>query len=615
MECGSPLWVAGLRRAEAASAAQAGGVGRGPDPATAGGLQVRKRRNSATAAHSIQACGLWRLRFSGYRATVGAMLSWVMTARLPRRRAFGSGWFIAALMLGCLVTGSYGAMPLKGRGRTAAGAELFSDGKVRTFRVEIREPALTALQQDNRSYVRAVVKEGDHTYADVGVHLKGMGSFRPLNEKPSLVLKFDRYTPDQRYVGLSKIMLNNASQDGTYLGELVATQMFRDAGVPAARVTHAFVELNGRPLGLYVLIEAMNRDFLRQHFRSDKGELYEAYLADIDSTMDQDGGVDTGQKEVKHLLETARLKDPSERWSRLREVFEVDRYLSHLVIELFTSHVDGYAMNRNNYRIYRDPATDRFTMIAHGIDWAFANTGVSIQPPRNSILTRAVLQTPEGWRQFKERRARLFNDVFRVDVLTNRVHAAVAKLKAAARTPSEAVEFENAGTEMSRRIVARAQTIAEQLARPEPVALSFDTNHVARPSGWVPKKDRGDLVSDRAVLEDKPTLHLSAGPGDAIGSWRTKVLLEAGRYRFEGLLRTVQVAASTNKLELGNGAGVRISGDKRTNQLTGDVPWNLVQHEFEVTSGGEEKELVCELRASRGEAWFDAASLRLVRRK
>ena len=106
------------------------------------------------------------------------------------------------------------------------------------------------------------------TAAGVGAGItRLMGSFQGFDQKPSLVVKFDKYTPDQDYLGLSKLMLNNSVQDGTYLAELMATQMFRDAGVPAARVTHAFVELNGRKPVLYVLIEAMNKDFLKQHFK------------------------------------------------------------------------------------------------------------------------------------------------------------------------------------------------------------------------------------------------------------------------------------------------------------------------------------------------------------
>jgi len=494
----------------------------------------------------------------------------------------------------------------------------FADRAVRTFKIEVAGPALSALQKDNRAYVRAAVSEGSNVFAHVGVHLKGMGSFRPLNEKPSFAVRFDKYTPDQTYAGLSKLMLNNASQDGTYLAELLGCQMFREAGVPSPRVTHAFVEFNGRKLGLYVVIEAMNKDFLRKHFKNAQGNLYEAYLQDIDQRLDADNGNDAEQDDVKRLLQATQVPVQSNRWARLNAVLDVDRYVSHLVVELFAAHTDGYAMNRNNYRIYHEPTTDRFVFFGHGIDWAFANTGVSIAPPENSLVTRAVLQTPEGRRLFRERRAHLFTNLFRLETWTNRVTEAVAKLKAAARNPNEARDFENGGREMWNRLVARHQNIADQLARLETKPLPFDANHVAVLSGWQSKKvGLGQLtcegVMDRVRTDDKRALHLRITQGQGILSWRAKAFLPEGRYRFEALARTAQVIPLTNTVERGNGAGLRTSGDKRTQQLAGDSPWTSLQHDFEVPAGGDEKELVCELRASRGEAWFALDSLRLVR--
>ena len=75
------------------------------------------------------------------------------------------------------------------------------------------------------------------------------------------------------------------------------------------------------------------------------------------------------------------------------------------------------------------------------------------------------------------------------------------------------------------------------------------------------------------------------------------------------------MTALTNDVKLANGAGLRVSGGKRTQQLLGSSDWMPLEYEFEVEAGGEEKELVCELRAREGEVWFDAASLKLVRRK
>ena len=68
-------------------------------------------------------------------------------------------------------------------------------------------------------------------------------------------------------------------------------------------MTHARVQLNGRDLGLYVVIEGMNKRFLKQHFPSANGNLYEGYLQDIDTTLDQDNGETTDQADVRALID------------------------------------------------------------------------------------------------------------------------------------------------------------------------------------------------------------------------------------------------------------------------------------------------------------------------
>lgn len=493
------------------------------------------------------------------------------------------------------------------------GHELFSDGRVRTFKVELTESALATLKKNERAYVQATVTEGSTVFKEAGVHLKGMGSFQPFHQKPSLAVKFDKYTPDQRYLGLSKLFLNNSSQDSTFLAELMSTQMFRDAGLPAARVTHAFVELNGRKLGLYVLIEAMNKDFLKQYFKNPKGNLYEAYLQDIDQQLDLDGGTDNGQADRKHLLEICNISNPAERWSRLPEVLDVDKYLSHCAIEMFVAHTDGYALNRNNYRLYHDPQTDRFTMIPHGLDWGFQNSGAPVQPPPNSIITRAVLGTTEGRKAFRERRSQLFARTYHLDLFSNRVESAVAKLKTAAHDTNEVKQFEDYGREMNRRIAARYLFVSNQLALPEPQPLRFDAAGVAELTDWRPLKRSGDGVLEQTQSEGRKTLHIKSASEGIVGSWRLRVSLPAGKFRFTGEARAEKIVGDSN--DAAAGAGLRISGGKLAGKLTGDAAWAPLEHTFETTYEGEEKELVCELHARQGEVWFDAQSLRLIRTK
>lgn len=494
------------------------------------------------------------------------------------------------------------------------GAALFSERRVRTFKIEVVGTEWEALKKDNRQYVRAVVREGTNIFTNVAVHLKGMGSFRPLQEKPSFAIRFDKYDATQTYEGLSKLMLNNSSQDASYLAEYMSTSLFRDAGLPAARVAHAFVELNGRDLGLYVLVEAMNKDFLRQHFRSTRGNLYEAYTQDIDQQLDQDGGRPGDQSDRKRLAEAAKISDPAQRWARLQQVLDVDEFLSFVALEMFVGHSDGYALNRNNYRIYHDPYDDRFVFITHGLDWGFGNTGQPLWPQSSSLLFRAVLDAPEGRIRYRERLGKLFTNAFNVTVLTNRVNGVAAKLQTAARSPGEAKEWENLAAGMRDRIAQRARNIAEQLALPEALPVAFNSAGTAEITAWRPKidKDKGVAKLGAVSQEGKSAFHIEAGPAGAIASWRSRILLGPGKYRFVGLAKTKGVGPRVS--ETGAGAGVRISGGKRTEKLVGDTDWTPVEIAFEVPAAGE-VDLVCELRAEKGEAWFDRSSLRLIKLK
>src|SRR4051812_5990729 len=92
-------------------------------------------------------------------------------------------------------------------GAAQPGDELFSDPAIRHFAINITEPELQKLRRQNRSYVSATVTVDDKVFKDVAVRLKGRGSFRPLEDRPSFALKFDEFVPRQKLFGLSKIML------------------------------------------------------------------------------------------------------------------------------------------------------------------------------------------------------------------------------------------------------------------------------------------------------------------------------------------------------------------------------------------------------------------------
>jgi len=512
-----------------------------------------------------------------------------------------------------------------------ASDEFFNGGNIPHIRIEITRSNLNALRRNEREYVPCTVREGSNVWEEVGIHKKGAaGSNRDLNEKPALTLNFDKFVDRQKFHGLDKFHLNNSVQDNSLLCEAICAKLFLDAGIPASRVTHARVEFNGRDLGMYVLKEGFDKTFLKRHFRNPNGNLYDGgFLRDIDSALERDSGTGDvkNQADLKALVVAAKDPDPVGRFSRLEELLDLDRFLDFLALEIMTWHWDGYYMKRNNYRVYHDPDTGKLHFFPHGMDQMFWRPDGPIFPPneRDGLVSRGLIDTPEGRLRYRQHMAILLTNVFTADRLTNHIALLQSRLQpalhgisaeAARNQANEAVKIRSA-------VLNRIKNLDRQLNQPPPKPIRFDAEGIAALTKWeVP-----DTVSALGATFDRPTdsegrktLHIVVEkPGQrCIGSWRARVMLDAGTYVLEGRARTAGVKPLENEAGTpkGAGAGLRqsLARQPRKNQLTGDTGWTMLEHEFTVTAGPDEIPLICELRALEGEAWFDLESLKLRKR-
>src|SRR5262245_23695982 len=181
----------------------------------------------------------------------------------------------------------------------------FKDGKIVSLKIDIGKKEVEALNREPRKYVKCTLAEGDATFADVGIHLKGAaGSWRDLNDKPGLTLNMDKFKDDQLYRGMDKFHLANSVQDPSYLSELICGELMRAAGVPASRIGHAVVTINGRVRGLYYVKEGYDKAFLKAHFGNSNGNFYDGgFLRDID----QDLQLVSGEGDVKDRADLKAL--------------------------------------------------------------------------------------------------------------------------------------------------------------------------------------------------------------------------------------------------------------------------------------------------------------------
>lgn len=497
--------------------------------------------------------------------------------------------------------------------------DFFNQGPIPHVRIDIAPAEMEKLKSKPREYVHATLRDvtpgqAERVYTDIAIHLKGRaGSFRNLGDRPGLTLDFDKFAKDQRFYGLEKFHLNNAVQDPTYLHELLGGQIFRAAGIPAARVTHARVWLNGADVGLYVLKEAHDDLFLKRFFPDPSGTLYEGgFVTDIDQPLfERTNKAAKNTDRIKEMLAATRINDPAIRRPRLEKIVDTDRFLTAMALEAMCAHWDGYAGNRNNYRIYHDPTSDKFIFIPHGMDQLFGMLDYTLLP-RAGIMARMLTESPADQAAYLDRLADLRQRVFQPEALIERVNKAserilptIEKMNPEAARQHKALVFL-----LRNRITERIKQIDRQLAS-YPRPLKFDAAGVASLTNWEQRQLGGQTAFDTVQEENKPYLRIRANADNSNASLRMTVLLTKGRYVFEGRCRAVKVATGTGP---NTGVGLRVSGGQRKAGLTGDSGWQKAEFDIEITEDARQVVLVCEFIGNSGEAWFDPASLKIRRR-
>ena len=292
---------------------------------------------------------------------------------------------------------------------------LFDDAAVRDFYFDIPQASLDGMNAQafppgcvpfQRDYYTADLTFENQVFQGVGIHIKGgCGSSRDFSGKPSFKVNIDWNDPalvgcpeKRRLLGQKHLTLNNSVQDWTAAHERLSYSLFRSLGVPAPRLAHARVFVNGELFGLYQHVESIDRRFLARWFGSNKGMLYEGtYWCDlISSNVPPDGSDDycltrefspgecdgaadpeADAEDYGKLIELVSALDaipPTQFYAGIQAVFDLDKLLTTWAIETMIGHWDGYSYYIvNNYRVYRDPSTNLWTLIDTGVDQTFAD--------------------------------------------------------------------------------------------------------------------------------------------------------------------------------------------------------------------------------------------------
>lgn len=464
----------------------------------------------------------------GFRLSLSARLTKIFSAMVTK--AIWSGFLL------CLFAGIHSTIAAPKSDAPDTRDAFFANHTIPRIRIQLDAEALAALRNKFREYTTATIIEGTNTWRDVGIHLKGQyGTFQGIDGRPSLTLNFDKFIKGQRFHGLDKLHLNNSVQDPSYLCEMIGRQLFEAAGVPVARASHARVELNGRDLGLFVLVEGLDRTFLKRHFQNADGNLYDSgFRHDITDPLKKSGGKGPDDhSDLRALAAAAGELNHAARLAKLGTLLEFDRFHTTLALESLIRHHDGYAMGINNYWVYQNPANGKAVFVPHGMDQLFFEPRAGLLPDLQGTLAQAVLETQAGRKEFRARCVMLFTNLF--SSLSNRVEKArVAIRPMLAELDAKTARHAN---EAATNLLVRVQERQRQLQRAvfrKPEAPPFDHNGVAKVTNWLATVEGGRATFVETNSAGVLQVRVSSSDHDqaTLARWEKSVLLAPGTYRF-----------------------------------------------------------------------------------
>lgn len=519
------------------------------------------------------------------------------------------------------------AASIGAQSRSASPArDWFRDGEIPRLRLTLLPADRARLQKHPKSYVRATLRDGTGQVIpaaglEVAVKLKGSaGSFRRLDDKPGWTVDVNRFRPGQAYRGLVKFHLNNAVQDASYLHEFLAYEVFRLAGLPSPRVTHARVSLDDRDLGLYVLKEGYDRRFLRRCFGRAGGNLYDGGVnGEVDHDLDRDSGKGpVDRRDLKALAAACALPPGAERRRHLAESLDIERFLTFMAAEVMVGHWDGYTRNPNNYRIHFPRATGKAVFLVHGADQVFQQPDYGLFDRAGGKVAAKVLEEPEWRRAYERRLAQLLPLFAPPKLLLERVRRKAARVEPviqATMSPEFYRGWMKARADLERRVVARSQYLVTAVREgwPKPLVVPAEGFALgARP--WGTRQDCADVKFGGNDGKRATALTIRAAHcGSCVGSFRTSLLLPRGKYELRAEISTTGVKVASKNYN--PGAGIRISGGRRNWVLAGTVRNRKVRFPFEVRAETQRVVVIVELRAAQGHAVFPKNALSLHRRK
>ena len=278
------------------------------------------------------------------------------------------------------------------------------------------------------TYYPADFRWRDIKVPTIGVRSRGFGSRNAT--KPGLRLDFNSYLGEQKFLGLSAMILANAVQEPAMLNLRLSMSVFAAMELPAPRVVHARLFVNGEYVGLYEAVEAVEKAFLRRAFgwdstgkkRRDEGYLFEykwepgyawsyfgfdlaRYTRLFEPKSHELEAPSVLYGPIDDMLRTINEVSDGDFEARVGEYLFLAVFIRHLAVERFISDIDGFLGDWGpaNFYLYRFEGRKLSAVIPWDKDRTFYDLNDDIYRGfERTVLGQRIMALPALRRMYLE---------------------------------------------------------------------------------------------------------------------------------------------------------------------------------------------------------------------
>ena len=241
----------------------------------------------------------------------------------------------------------------------------------------------------SNAYYPADLQWNTETIRNVGIRSRGNGSRSGF--KPGLRVDIDRYASTQKFLGLKSFVLRNNTQDPSQMHEALSMLFFRRMGLAASREAYARLFVNNQYVGLYTIVESVDKSFLTRQYGEDSGYLFDYdYPVDAAPFYFEDRGRDAAAyvplpfkpethennsrpEVIADMVQAINASSGATFRGAVAEFIDLGQFIRHVATEVFLAEQDGIIgeWGMNNFFMYRPELSNQFRLIVWDKSQAF----------------------------------------------------------------------------------------------------------------------------------------------------------------------------------------------------------------------------------------------------